>query len=105
LSSYSPTGSAEQAVASVDIEAQLRRFELGESAYAKADPMPAAELEPVGYAFAAHYERSDDLRYLNSVLKIVDRSDFKQACPGAQRKLSEWADAMLDVLRRSTGLS
>ena len=89
----------------MDIEAQLRRFELGKSAYAKAGPMPVAELERVGHAFAAHYEQSDDLRYLNSVLKIVDRGDFKQACPGTQRKLGEWADAMLDVLRRGRGLA
>lgn len=89
----------------MDIEAQLRRFELGESAYAKAAPMPVADLEQVGRAFAAHYERSEDLRYLNSVLKIVDRSEFKRACPNAQRKLGEWADAMLGVLRRSRGLA
>ena len=89
----------------MDIEAKLRRFELGESAYANAAPMPVADLEQLGREFATYYERSEDLRYLNSVLKIVDRSEFQRAYPNAQRMLSEWADEMLGILRKSRGLA
>jgi hypothetical protein len=90
----------------LDIEAQLRRFELGESELVAAvAPLPLDALEALGAAFCAQYEASGDLRYLNAVMKIVDRAGFAQSSAAAHARLREWADARLEAFRRQRGLA
>jgi hypothetical protein len=89
----------------LDIEAQLRRFELGESAYVGAiEPLSLEVLNEIGSAFVAHYAQSKDLRYLNAVLKIVHREGFAQAFPAGHRAMDDWAERELAALRKSRGL-
>lgn len=87
------------------IEAELRQFELGESAFVgNVQPLGVDMLDRLGTAFLAHFEASGDLRYLNAILKILDREAFRQYYADHYRRLSRWADNELNALRRNRGL-
>jgi hypothetical protein len=89
----------------LDVEAQLRRFELGESGLVETvQPLDTETLARIAPVFAAQFEAAADLRYLNAVLKIIDREDFGRDHPGQLERLSVWAEDALRRLRRQKGL-
>jgi len=86
-------------------DAELIRFELGESMLVPAvAPVETAALEQLGPRFAATYDFARDLRYLNAVLKMIDREEFQRQQPAAHRRLSDWANAAVETLKVSRGL-
>jgi hypothetical protein len=88
-----------------DIETELRRFEWGESRLVEAvQPLDVDALVGAAATFVAHFEASGDLRYLNAVLKIVDRPAFSQAHADLHRQLSAWADDAIGAFRTRRGL-
>lgn len=90
----------------VSPEAELIRFELGESPLAAAHPpVPTSELMGAAQKFMARYDASHDIRYLNAVLKMVDREQLRQQHPAAHGLLCDWSSAALQRFRASRGLS
>jgi hypothetical protein len=89
----------------MDVETELRRFELGESALVKAvEPLDAEKLSALSESFVRRFEEIGDLRFLNAVLKILDREDFKLRFDKHHDRLRAWADHAVQVLRQSRGL-
>lgn len=68
-------------------------------------PVDTSALAALGARFAAEYDSGRDLRFLNAVLKILDREAFARLEPEAHRHLTAWADAAMSRFRFSCGLA
>lgn len=89
----------------MDVETELRRFELGESALVKAvEPLDAESLSELSASFVQRFEEVGDLRLLNAILKILDREDFKRRFGDHHDRLGAWADRAVQAVRDSRGL-
>lgn len=89
----------------MDVETELRRFELGESALVKpVEPLEAERLSVLSASFVRRFEEMGDLRFLNAVLKILDREDFKRRFGDHHDRLGAWADRAVQAVREERGL-